>query len=116
VAEPREAKASEFQDLRRTIPIQCICPVNDHQKHQTDCIAQHVTLAAFDLLTHCPCRGFEHALLGAVKAYGNSTIRLAIADNGAVAVIPSASNARVPIPHDPHIYAMRNLVDHFFAG
>jgi len=25
-------------------------------------------------------------------------------------VIPSKSNARAPIPHDPNIYAMRNLL------
>ena len=30
-------------------------------------------------------------------------------------MIPSKSNARVPIPHDPEIYAMRNLVERFFC-
>ena len=43
------------------------------------------------------------------KAYGSAAIRQAISDEGAVAVIPSKSNAKVPIPHDPNIYAMRNL-------
>lgn len=49
------------------------------------------------------------------KAYGSAAIRQAIADAGAVAVIPSKSNARTPIPHDPNIYAMRNLVERFFC-
>ena len=45
------------------------------------------------------------------KAYGSAAIRQAIDDEGAVAVIPSKSNAKVPIPHDPNLYAMRNLVE-----
>ena len=44
------------------------------------------------------------------KAYGSAAIRQSIADEGAIAVIPSKSNAKVPIPHDPELYAMRNLV------
>lgn len=49
------------------------------------------------------------------KAYGSKTIRQSIADEGAVAVIPSKSNARHPIAHDPDLYAMRNLVERFFC-
>lgn len=49
------------------------------------------------------------------KAYGSAAIRQAIADEGAVAVIPSKSNARTPIPHDPNIYELRNLVERFFC-
>lgn len=49
------------------------------------------------------------------KAYGSAVIRQAIADEGAVVVIPSKSNARIPIPHDPELYAMRNLVERFFC-
>ncbi|GAB5510422.1 MAG: hypothetical protein Rhims3KO_18230 [Hyphomicrobiales bacterium] len=49
------------------------------------------------------------------KAYGSAAIRQAIADEGAVAVIPSKSNARTPIPHDSNIYALRNLVERFFC-
>lgn len=49
------------------------------------------------------------------KAYGSAAIRQAIADEGAVAVIPSKSNAKVPIPHAPKLYAMRNLVERFFC-
>ena len=57
----------------------------------------------------------EPVAIVADKAYGSHAIRQAIADEGAVAVIPSKSNARVPIPHDPEIYAMRNLVERFFC-
>ena len=49
------------------------------------------------------------------KAYGSAAIRQAIADEGAIAVIPSKSNAKMPIPHDTEIYAMRNLVERFFC-
>ena len=49
------------------------------------------------------------------KAYGSKAIRQSIADEGPLAVIPSRSNARVPIPHDPNLYAMRNLVERFFC-
>ena len=34
---------------------------------------------------------------------------------GAIAVIPSKSNAGIRIPHDPGIYAQRNLVERFFC-
>lgn len=49
------------------------------------------------------------------KAYASAAIRQSIADEGALAVIPSKSNARLPIPHDPKLYAMRNLVERFFC-
>jgi len=49
------------------------------------------------------------------KAYGSAAIRQSIADEGAVAVIPSKFNAKVPVPHDPNLYAMRNLVERFFC-
>ena len=38
-----------------------------------------------------------------------------IADDGALAVIPSKSNAREPIPHDAGLYKMRNIVERFFC-
>jgi hypothetical protein len=31
-------------------------------------------------------------------------------------VIPSKSNAKTPILHDPNIYAMRNIVERFFCA
>ena len=49
------------------------------------------------------------------KAYGSARIRQQIADEAALAVIPSKSNARNPIPHDPNLYAMRNIVERFFC-
>jgi len=49
------------------------------------------------------------------KAYGSAKIRQQIADEGALAVIPSKSNARNPIPHDPNLYAQRNIVERFFC-
>lgn len=50
------------------------------------------------------------------KAYGSRKIRQQIADEGALAVIPSKSNARNPIPHDQSLYAMRNIVERFFCN
>lgn len=49
------------------------------------------------------------------KAYGSAEIRLAIANEGALAVIPYKSNARDPIPHDAELYAQRNVVERFFC-
>ena len=49
------------------------------------------------------------------KAYGSAAIRQSIADEGALAVIPSKSNARTPIPHDARLYARRNIVERFFC-
>ena len=60
---------------------------------------------------------WEHEPLAIVadKAYGSSKIRQQIADEGALAVIPTKSNARKPIPHDKNLYAMRNIVERFFC-
>lgn len=49
------------------------------------------------------------------KAYGSADIRRRIADEGALAVIPSKSNSRHPIPHNTNLYAMRNIVERFFC-
>jgi len=49
------------------------------------------------------------------KAYGSAKIRQQIADEGALAVIPSKSNARTPILHDKKLYAMLNIVARFFC-
>ena len=49
------------------------------------------------------------------KAYGSKKIRQQIADEGALAVIPSKSNEREPVHHDSNIYAQRNLVERFFC-
>ena len=49
------------------------------------------------------------------KAYGSAKIRQQIADEGALAVIPSKSNARMPIPHDAGLYRHRNIVERLFC-
>jgi transposase len=49
------------------------------------------------------------------KAYNSTAIRQRIADQGSLAVIPTKSNARTPIPHDKGLYRMRNIVERFFC-
>ena len=49
------------------------------------------------------------------KAYDSRKIRQQIADEGALAVIPSKSNEREPVQHDPALYAHRNVVERFFC-
>jgi len=49
------------------------------------------------------------------KAYSTTAIRQTIADEGALAVIPSKSNVRKPIEHDKPLYRMRNIVERFFC-
>jgi len=49
------------------------------------------------------------------KTYGSARIRQQIADEGALAVIPAKSNARTPVPHDPGLYANRNVVERLFC-
>jgi len=49
------------------------------------------------------------------KAYGSAKIRQQVADEGALCVVPSKSNARKPIPHNKNLYAMRNIVERFFC-
>lgn len=56
----------------------------------------------------------EPLAIVADKAYTSNRIRRQIADEGALAVIPSKSNARKPITHDENLYAMRNIVERFF--
>jgi len=55
------------------------------------------------------------AAVVADKAYNSRLIRLRIAEQGALAVIPTKSNARTPIPHDVSLYRMRNIVERFFC-
>ncbi|MEM7240619.1 MAG: IS5 family transposase [Pseudomonadota bacterium] len=49
------------------------------------------------------------------KAYHSFAIREAIARDGAEAVIPTKSNARIQITHDKTLYAMPNIVERFFC-
>ena len=57
----------------------------------------------------------EPLAIVADKAYTSNRIRQQIMDEGALPVIPSKSNARKPVPHDPNLYAMRNIVERFFC-
>jgi transposase len=57
----------------------------------------------------------EPLAIVADKAYSSTKIRQQIADEGALAVIPSKRNARRQIPHDPNLYARRNIVERFFC-
>src|SRR3954462_15401844 len=52
----------------------------------------------------------EPLAIVADKAYGSIKNRKQIPDEGALAVIPSKRNTRRQIPHDPNLYARRNLV------
>jgi transposase len=58
----------------------------------------------------------EAAAVVADKAYNSHPIRQRIADQGSLAVIPTKSNARNPIPHDKGLYRMRNIVERFFCN
>jgi transposase len=49
------------------------------------------------------------------KAYNSGKIRQGIADEEALAVIPSKQNAKNAVPHDKNIHAMRNIVERFFC-
>lgn len=49
------------------------------------------------------------------KIYGSDKIRRKIADESALWVVLSKSNARNPITHDKNLYAMRNIVERFFC-
>lgn len=48
------------------------------------------------------------------RAYDAMSIRNRIEDLGALAVVPSKSNRREPIPHDKHLYRERHAVENFF--
>lgn len=58
---------------------------------------------------------YEPLAIIADKAYASARIRQQIADEGALAVIPSKSNARQPVEHDANLYAQRNIVERFFC-
>jgi transposase len=49
------------------------------------------------------------------KAYGSKANRQLIGDEGALAVIPSKSNAKEPIHHDADLYRQRHRVENFFC-
>jgi transposase len=58
--------------------------------------------------------GVEGNALIADKAYDSNAFRGKIAEAGMQAVIPSNRTRRVIIPHDRHLYKMRNRIERCF--
>ena len=56
----------------------------------------------------------DFAALIADKAFDSDAIRAKLNERGAVAVIPSKADRKVPIPHDSEIYKWRHLIENFF--
>jgi transposase len=54
------------------------------------------------------------ALLGD-RAFDSGSLRKELNERGALAVIPSKTNRKEPIPHDEDMYKWRHLVENFFA-
>ena len=48
------------------------------------------------------------------RAYDNNDLRQTIASMNAQAVIPSTRSRKIPIPHDPAIYRLRNRIERCF--
>lgn len=48
------------------------------------------------------------------RAYDSNALRQRLAEIGAQAVIPSTRSRKVPIPHDPIIYRLRNRIERCF--
>jgi transposase len=69
----------------------------------------HDVLAAPALI-----EGFSPQAVLADRAYDSSSLRQAIADAGADAVIPSTRSRKVPIPHDATLYRCRNRIERCF--
>ena len=55
------------------------------------------------------------SLVIADKAYDSDKIRKSLAARGIIAVIPSRSNRRHPVPLDKERYRTRHLVENYFA-
>lgn len=54
-------------------------------------------------------------MLLADKAYDTNRLRLWLEEHGTVAVIPSTSSRRTPIPYDRTSYKARNLIERMFC-
>ena len=54
------------------------------------------------------------ALMGD-KAFDADPLRQTLQERGALAVIPSKRNRKVPIPHDEEAYKWRHLVENYFS-
>jgi len=58
--------------------------------------------------------GQTPATVLADRAYDANSLRRHLDQIGAVAVIPSTRSRKVPIPHDPLIYKLRNRIERCF--
>lgn len=59
-------------------------------------------------------RGLAPAAVLADRAYDANSLRHHLQQIGAEAVIPSTRSRRVPIPHDPGLYRLRNRIERCF--
>jgi transposase len=48
------------------------------------------------------------------KAFDNDSLRAALNERGAVAVIPAKSHRKTPVPHDVEMYGWRHLIENLF--
>jgi len=69
----------------------------------------HDILAAPALL-----EGLTPTAVLADRAYDSSALRSRLAAAGARAVIPSTRSRKIPIPHDPILYRLRNRIERCF--
>lgn len=56
----------------------------------------------------------EFAALIGDKAFDNNALRAELNERGALAVIPSKDDRKVPIPHDADMYKWRHLIENCF--
>jgi transposase len=59
-------------------------------------------------------QGVDFAALIADKAFDNNALRTALNERGALAVIPSKTDRKTPIPHDADMYKWRHLIENCF--
>ena len=55
--------------------------------------------------------GVDFEALIADKAFDNNALRAQLNDRGALAIIPSKADRKMPIPHDTEMYKWRHLVE-----
>lgn len=58
--------------------------------------------------------GLDFNALIADKAFDNNALRATLNERGALAVIPSKADRKIPIPHDTDMYKWRHLVENLF--
>jgi transposase len=58
--------------------------------------------------------GVQASAVIADKAYDSNDLRQIIANADMIAVIPSKRSRKMPIPHDPTLYKLRNRIERCF--